>query len=104
MHARMLPSKPKALPSWTTKSLKYGFSPRDVQRSSIVHPAGPCATATRRLGIPPIAPAPGRGAPPPPAEEKRGGRALAPPPPRAEPAQIPGGRLVSGEPAGSCDD
>ena len=40
MHERMLPSKPKAWPLWTTKSLKYGFSPLDVQRSSTVHPAG----------------------------------------------------------------
>ena len=40
MHARMLPSKPKAWPLWTTKSLKYGFSPVDVQRSSTRPPAG----------------------------------------------------------------
>ena len=41
MHARMLPSKPKAWPSWTTKSLKLGFSRIEVQRSSVVQPAGP---------------------------------------------------------------
>ena len=40
MHARMLPSKPKAWPLWTTKSLKYGFSPLDVQRSSTRPAAG----------------------------------------------------------------
>ena len=43
MHARMLPSKPKAWPLCTTKSLKYGFSPFDVQRSSTLQPPDPCA-------------------------------------------------------------
>ena len=40
MHARMVPSKPKAWPLCTTKSLKYGFSAVDVQRSATVQPLG----------------------------------------------------------------
>ena len=52
MHARMLPSKPKAWPLWTTKSLKYGFSPFDVQRSLTLHPPEPCVTARRRMPTP----------------------------------------------------
>src|SRR5206468_2817405 len=35
-------------------ALEYGES-RDLQRSSPVHPAGPCPTATRRMPWPPIA-------------------------------------------------
>src|SRR3990172_1781349 len=56
MHDRMLPSKPKACPLWTTKSLKYGFSPVDVQRSLTVHPPDPCASAMRRMPAPPAMP------------------------------------------------
>ena len=51
MQARMLPSKPKACPLCTTKSLKSGFSPVDIQRSAIVHPPSPFTTATRRMPL-----------------------------------------------------
>ena len=48
MHARMLPSKPNAWPWWTTKSLKYGFSPADVQRSFTLHPSRARASTLMR--------------------------------------------------------
>ena len=39
-----------------TKSLKYGFSPFDVQRSTTLHPPDPSAIARRRVPSPPLMP------------------------------------------------
>ena len=51
---RMLPSKPYAWPLWMTKSLKYGFRPFDVQRSSTFHPLGLVRDGRRRMPMPPV--------------------------------------------------
>jgi hypothetical protein len=49
MHERIRPSNPNAWPLWTTKSLKDGFSPFDVQRSATLQLSDARVTANNHL-------------------------------------------------------